>query len=319
MSSNEISRYRVVERGKILEAVGTLHPSIFEQLTYDLLVSMGLRNAVWRTPGPDGGRDIEGEYPFTDLSGSLALQRWYIECKRYAGSVDWPTVSEKLGYAVNHDADYLFMVTTAVLTPRCKEEVARHNASRRATAIRFWEGHDVESMLLSYPHLLVKYGLPGAEHSVGGALLPLVSICLKAVQASYGIAFMLGGTPSRELELATALSELLMVRLEAAEEGRPVTAKPFSPATDSYPWMTVEALLDLSRFDGPGLRALLTGYRFYAHADTVMLAERGGSLRISGGTLHGTGVPPLQTITFWSLVRITVEEDGITLEPHEEV
>ena len=109
-----------------------LHPEQFENLTYDILLLSGVQNLRWRTPGADGGRDLEGEVISVDFSGETVRQRWYIECKRYAKSVDWPTLYEKLTVAINHQADYLLLVTTANVSVPCRDEIQRHNERRIA-------------------------------------------------------------------------------------------------------------------------------------------------------------------------------------------
>src|SRR5262249_18026984 len=91
----------------LVGALKKLPPGEFENLAYDLLFLSGVQNLRWRTPGADGGRDLEGEVAVIDFSGETFRQRWYIECKRYAKSVDWPTVYEKLTVALNHQADFL--------------------------------------------------------------------------------------------------------------------------------------------------------------------------------------------------------------------
>ena len=39
-----------------------LSPTELENLCFDLLLKLGLKNLVWRTPGRDGGRDVQGEH-----------------------------------------------------------------------------------------------------------------------------------------------------------------------------------------------------------------------------------------------------------------
>src|SRR5258706_15282013 len=104
------------------DQLGSLHERDFENLVFDLAIAAGLRNATWRTPGSDEGRDIEGELTTVDFSGHTSVQKWYIECKRYSSSVDWPTVWEKIAYADAHAADYLLVVTTSHLSPQCKNQ-----------------------------------------------------------------------------------------------------------------------------------------------------------------------------------------------------
>jgi hypothetical protein len=94
-----------------------LSPYQFENLTYDLLQAAGLKRLVWRTPGSDGGRDIEGLYTAIDFSSYHYTQKWYIECKRYSSSIDWPTVWNKIAYADARKVDFLLLVTNSNPSP----------------------------------------------------------------------------------------------------------------------------------------------------------------------------------------------------------
>lgn len=77
------------KKGKsVVGRMKAMHPSAFENLTYDLLFLSGIRNLRWRTPGSDGGRDLEGEFTVIDFAGDHIIQKWYIECKRYASSLN---------------------------------------------------------------------------------------------------------------------------------------------------------------------------------------------------------------------------------------
>ena len=62
----------------LIDKLKALTPAQFENVVYDLTTSAGLRNAIWRTPGPDGGRDIEGEMATTDFSGFHVITKWYV-------------------------------------------------------------------------------------------------------------------------------------------------------------------------------------------------------------------------------------------------
>lgn len=138
-----------------------LTPKEFENLTFDLLQSAGLRNMVWRTPGADGGRDIEGRYVINDLSGSITVQKWYVECKRYSSPIDWPTLFEKIAYAEVHQADYLLLVTTNNPSPQCETKISEWNAQRGRVQIRVWRGYEIDRLLEGYPVVATKFGLRG--------------------------------------------------------------------------------------------------------------------------------------------------------------
>src|ERR1700675_1626165 len=108
-----------------LKTLVDLTPTQFENLAFDLLTWRGMRNAVWRTPGADGGRDIEGAVDFRDLSGTIESSKWNVDSKRFTPSVDWPTVFEKVSYAKNHGAEYLLIVCTPSVSPRCRDEIEK--------------------------------------------------------------------------------------------------------------------------------------------------------------------------------------------------
>jgi restriction endonuclease Mrr len=139
-----------------------LQPEEFENLTYDILFLSGVQNLRWRTPSADGGRDLEGDVAVVDFSGESVRQHWYIECKRYAKSLNWPTVYEKLTVAINHAADYLLFVTTSNFSPQCRDEVQKHN-DKNSVQIRIWPFYHLEYLLSVHGQVAVKYGLATAR------------------------------------------------------------------------------------------------------------------------------------------------------------
>ena len=144
-------------RGKstVLARLKKLEPTEFENLTYDILFLSGVQNLRWRTPSADGGRDLEGEIAVVDFSGETVRQRWYIECKRYAQSLSWPTVYEKLTVAINHKADFLLFVTTSNFSPPCRDEVQRHN-EEQSVKIRIWPFYYLEQLLTIHGQVAVR-------------------------------------------------------------------------------------------------------------------------------------------------------------------
>lgn len=162
------------------KSICDLTPSDFENMIFDLVQALGLKNVVWRTPGRDGGRDIQGEWFVEDLSGHIASQIWYVECKRYTTSVSWPTVWEKISYAESNAADVLLFTISSSLSPQAVDEVNKWNAQRKSPIIRILNGADIEKKLRLYPLIAIKYELcqdPRIE--IGGALLPVVNLLLK--------------------------------------------------------------------------------------------------------------------------------------------
>lgn len=196
----------------ILSQLKQVHPTEFEHLVFDLVQLLGLRNVSWRTPGPDGGRDIEGELVRCDFSGVVTREKWYVECKRYENALNWPQVFEKIAYATNHRADFLLVCTTASLSPSCKNELTTWQSAHPKIKVRAWEGAELENRVAGQPLLLEKYGLAARAHQREHALMPLVLMSHKAMQAEYGRQCFLG-EPARGAEYAAGLAELIHSRL----------------------------------------------------------------------------------------------------------
>jgi hypothetical protein len=193
---------------RLLNKIHQLSPTLFEQLTYDLVVLSGLTNVTWRTPGSDGGRDIEGEYQATDFSGVLRLERWYVECKRYKAAIDWPTVHNKIAHASAFSADYLLICTSSALSPSCKDALSAYSKQHEKPRVRAWEGPELELRVHREPALQVKYGFSADRRNVDSALAPLNSIVAKLINAAHGEQSA-GGSASPSVEAASALAELI--------------------------------------------------------------------------------------------------------------
>jgi hypothetical protein len=229
-----------------------LSPEEFENLVYDLAISRGMVNVVWRTPGADGGRDIEAESVQRDISGSQFVAKWYIECKKYSGSVDWPTIHPKLAYADAAGADYLLLCTSSKFTPQAISNVDQWNKKRRYPLIRLWPAHEVNNQLRLHGDLQLKYALSGDPSNPGRSFFAL-SLTLSKAIGSYYAAVTTGITPAdRMLCAANAIALLLQTRLEEIE----------TLGTPS--WQTYNALDadvdvkgNLTAFDGPALSALV--------------------------------------------------------------
>lgn len=287
---------------------------------FDLAVAVGVQNAVWRTPGADGGRDIEGDYPSVDMTGTLALQKWYIECKRYANTVDWPTVHPKLAYAQNRGAQFLLLVTTAYLSPQCKSEIEIHNTQRMFPAIRVWDATTIGRIVSRHPQILVKYGLTIPEKQVVGAFLPLSLAAARAVQAAYGTAST--GTVSMSLEFAAAASELLWIRVKAATNEIPAGLTPLVVASDLYSWLAVDISCDLTGFDRYGFRALITAVRYVTGATTLSMRRQSKDpkhlvrVRAAGASWSSTAASSrdlLRDLSLWSNINVRVSSDGTVI------
>lgn len=229
----------------------------FENLVFDLMVSRGMTNVRWRTPGADGGRDIEGTIADLDFSGEQVARRWFIECKRYSSSVDWPTIYSKLSYADSHQVDFLLLCTTATFSPAAITQVEAWNSSRRSVAIRLWPKHELDLQLRQHPDLLLKYRLSNAPSTPGHSILTLALALSKTVSSHYSRLVFDARRPDPMLQAAQSFSDLLTRRIDDLErEGAIVPT--FSQGLKSLqPLAGCTFLVDSLAIDDSGLRAFL--------------------------------------------------------------
>lgn len=79
-----------------LKKLRELDDTDFENLVFDLMTAQGMLNVTWRTPGADGGRDIEGTVVHSDFSLTRTEQKWYVECRRgIRGQLTGPPSTQK--------------------------------------------------------------------------------------------------------------------------------------------------------------------------------------------------------------------------------
>ena len=195
-----------------LTRLSSLSPVQFENLIYDCVRAIGVRNLVWRTPGRDGGRDLEGKVVVTDIVGTDRLETWYIECKRYNSSIGWPTVWKKVAYADSQGADVFLLATNSNPSPTCETEIDRWNAQKRRPAIRVWRGYSLGHVLATKPHILISHGLSDERGLEITDITALSQLILGVVQSANS-RHHFGLDVSDALETGSALSELLEQRL----------------------------------------------------------------------------------------------------------
>jgi hypothetical protein len=232
-----------------------LQPAEFENLTYDILFLSGVQNLRWRTPSADGGRDLEGDIAVIDFSGETVRQRWYIECKRYAKSLNWPTVYEKLTVAVNQNADFLLFVTTSTFSPQCRDEVQRHN-EKHGVQIRIWPFYHLEHLLSVHGQVAVKYGLVREPQNLHVDFEKIIFELTKLAQSTYA-ALAFGANSTDRIELIASFTELISARIDDVKRHGHFTNRRFRPDRDSYDWCKPYPIPAL-RFDSTSLRAALS-------------------------------------------------------------
>jgi len=300
----------------MLSKLKKLTATTFENLIYDILSVMRLENAVWRTPGRDAGRDIEGIYFVTDLSGHRQPQKWYIECKKYTASVAWPTIREKLSYAEAHAAEFLLLVTTSTASPQAVDETNRWNDLHASPKVRIWGGYKIVQILEQMPAIRIKYGLssnPSAKAAV--SVLPLSNITLRFTQAAYSES-VFRETEIPTLETAAAMADLTTRRLEQIESsGAWIPDRAID--SDIYVWVNNRERIDVSHFDRYALRALICVYRSMVKGTSVTLVKgKDGKVILSSNgerKLEESQRADLAAIARWGNFEIGIEHTGITI------
>ena len=228
----------------------------FENLVFDLMTAQGMLNVTWRTPGDDGGRDIEGTVVHSDFSLTQTAQKWYVECKRYAGSVNWPTIYAKIAFAHSNGADVLLMCTSSKYTPTAINEVAKWNNAKVGPTIRLWPGHQIDLLLNKHQDIAWKYGLENAPLPITGSTLDLTMSLSKCVTSHCSQLEFSDEIISPMLRAAQAISSLLQTKMEsAARVGRfeHITYQPHQFDTG-----IAEVKNDLKVIDGPSFNAVIT-------------------------------------------------------------
>ncbi len=267
-------------------AISEIDHNRFENLAFDLLWSLGVKNLVWRTPGSDGGRDLEGITYRIDITGNEVVEKWHIECKRYTSSVDWPTVWQKLAYAQSHDADFLLLFLSSQPSPQCEDEIQNWNSSSKRPTIRIIRGHEIQSLLRPYPLLRIKYGLQLPAESIAPSLLP-VHIQIMQLLHYISCAIEFGEDFSYALDAAISLSEFSGTILSSAGEYSDFSLLPPSDKHEYFDWVRYEGSLE--RFNDVFIRALVSSLRFFSKTSHVTIACSGQTAEIAFCSIEPLG------------------------------
>lgn len=255
------------QNNDVLTMLKNLSPTQFENLTFDLVVLAGLRNAQWLTPGADGGRDIEGLWPIQDFSGSTRVEHWYIECKHYSASLDWPTVYKKISYADNNHADFLLIVTSSTLSPACKRELGIWEKKYRTPKIRYWDKTTILAKISIHPYLLEKYQLVSTPIQLDDKFNALIKLMSRTIYAAYGHDIFHNAIRNQELELAGNLQVLL----EKKTSEKNSTSRGFLRDSDCFEWCDIENDISMELFDAEGIRVILSAIRLVSKSERVKI------------------------------------------------
>lgn len=290
----------------LIGKISKLSPTQFENLTYDLIRAAGFRNLTWRTPGSDSGRDIEAEFHLKDASGMDSTQRWYVECKKYAKSISWPVVFEKVSFAKNHRADYLLMVSNNNPSPSCENEISIWNSVNNLQ-IRFWRGYDLEHIISQHDSIAAKYGFSLRKEKMLLSVFPLSLISVKlsaAATAAAEFSQPLGAS----LNAASAVGELLLSKISQIEAtGRPHSI--VSDASSAVDDCIFSEDAKYYRIDSLSFRAIVELYKHLRQCDSMSISLDGDSLLLAPSasklSLSRSGEKDLEQVALWGDIELT--------------
>jgi hypothetical protein len=292
-----------------------LSPTEFENLTFDTVQLLGLKNCVWRTPGSDVGRDIQGDYFPQDFSGYTRKEDWYVECKRYESSVAWPVVWEKIAYAEANAADVLLFVTSSSLSPQAVDQVNRWNELKKSPLIRFWNGTDLWAKILNFPQLIVKYGLSSSPITDAAvSLLPITKILTKYTNSAYA-KLVFGGDAKSVYEVVQAVSELISIKIEQIEvAGKPSFSK-FFAKPDGYEFVVGNDEIEAVGLDKYAIRSIFSILWFVNGGRSLSVVRKGSSLSVQlDKSLSSPIVDDLISIAFWGNFKMNFNPEFSSLE-----
>lgn len=150
-------------------ALDKLTDTQFEEFCFCLVEEAGFVNVDWRKGTPldaspaDQGRDIVAQWKTVDVTGSVTLDTWFMDCKHYAKGVPPEKIQSLLSWAEAEQPRVALIIASGFLSNPAKEYLGRYKENRRPPfEIKVWERPQLEKLCLGKTKLLRKFGLAGA-------------------------------------------------------------------------------------------------------------------------------------------------------------
>lgn len=136
----------------------------FEELTYELLKSLGFANLSWRRgsglagASADQGRDITAKRLEEDVDGHKRLDDWFIQCKQHARGVPPEKLHGAIAWASAERPAVLLIVVSNFLSNAAKVWLGQFESQNKPPfRIKIWELKDLEGFLVSRPALSMRF------------------------------------------------------------------------------------------------------------------------------------------------------------------
>lgn len=136
---------------------GSIKGKLLEELIHELVEAMGGVDIIWRTGGTgdgaaDGGRDIEASFIHTTPDGDVRREKWWIESKGRAGSVEPMAVkSAVLNVAARDDVDVLVIASNSQFTNPTRDWVEAWQQKHPRPQVRLWDRARMDSLVRRHP------------------------------------------------------------------------------------------------------------------------------------------------------------------------
>ncbi|BAH40534.1 hypothetical protein GAU_3492 [Gemmatimonas aurantiaca T-27] len=133
-----------------------------EELLYWLFDSMGAKDLEWRIGGAgsgaaDAGRDLEMSFYVSSPDGDLVRQRWWVEAKGRAGTVEPADVKHAVvNVASRHDIDVLVVATNSLFSNPTRDWVREWQSNNPRPRVKLWERTELESHCSKNPIAVVR-------------------------------------------------------------------------------------------------------------------------------------------------------------------
>lgn len=299
-----------------------LSPTGFENLIFDLMVLRGMSNVQWRTPGADGGRDIEGLVSALDFSGHQRIERWYVECKRYKAAINWPTIYEKIAHADAAGADILLLCTQSTFSPTAISRTENWNLKQGAVKVRLWPRHDLNLRLGEHPDLKIKYGLSPDKDPSGSSITQLLLTTYKTL-TSYSAAMEANVTAThRMLQASLAILSLVHKKMEDIELTGATRLSQLESENDELVDIRVPNDCKLDRHGTRAFSYLLAALS-NSKVEVVSIDSSSCKLSLAGGKEFGTiltrHASAFNSICFWSNFDSNTSDDEVVLNQRRSI
>ena len=133
-----------------------------EECVYWLLDAMGAKDLEWRTGGSgdgaaDGGRDLEAHFFTPGADGEIESQKWWIECKGRAGTVESSEVKSAVNNALAIDGlDYVVIATNTQFSNPTRDWIKEWQLKHPRPKVKLWDHSQLERYLSRHPDVVLR-------------------------------------------------------------------------------------------------------------------------------------------------------------------